>query len=80
MAVEGKVAVEAITSRRCYKPALPLEHAYAQVEKGAGTHFDPEIVRQFLQIPREDFDRVRERYLEDPGGVIEETARPPQYL
>lgn len=39
---------DALVSKRVYKEPWPLEDALAEVERGAGTHFDPEIVRSFL--------------------------------
>ncbi len=39
---------DALTSKRCYKSAMPLEKAYEIIKKEAGTHFDPAIVDAFL--------------------------------
>jgi HD-GYP domain-containing protein (c-di-GMP phosphodiesterase class II) len=38
-------AFDAITSKRCYKDALPLEAALETVRKDSGIHFDPDCVR-----------------------------------
>lgn len=39
---------EALRSKRCYKPALPHDEAVDIIAAGAGTQFDPAVVRVFL--------------------------------
>jgi HD-GYP domain-containing protein (c-di-GMP phosphodiesterase class II) len=39
---------DALTSKRCYKNAWPMEEAAAFLRKGAGTEFDPRCVDAFL--------------------------------
>lgn len=39
---------DALTSKRCYKNAMPLEKAYAIIREESGTHFDPVVVEAFL--------------------------------
>lgn len=39
---------DAITTRRPYKPARPVEHAIAEISGQAGRQFDPEMVEAFL--------------------------------
>ena len=39
---------DALTSRRCYKDAMPLEKAYAIIREESGTHFDPAVVAAFF--------------------------------
>jgi putative nucleotidyltransferase with HDIG domain len=43
-------AFDAMTSDRPYRRALTLGQALAEVERGAGTQFDPEIARVFLEL------------------------------
>ena len=45
-------AFDAMTEDRVYRKALSAETALAEIEKCAGTQFDPEIVRIFLAIMR----------------------------
>lgn len=45
---------DALTTKRSYKPALPVERSLAIVEQEAGKHFDPEVVAAF----RDAFDEV----------------------
>lgn len=39
---------DALTSKRCYKNAMPVEKAYAIIREEAGTHFDPAVVEAFF--------------------------------
>jgi HD-GYP domain-containing protein (c-di-GMP phosphodiesterase class II) len=43
-------AFDAMTSDRPYRQALSREQALAEVERCAGTQFDPEIARIFLEV------------------------------
>ena len=45
-------AFDAMTSERPYRPPVGYEEAAAELERCAGTQFDPEVVRTFLHIPR----------------------------
>ena len=40
---------DALTSRRVYKPAFPIEKAVEILREGAGTQFDPKCVEVFLE-------------------------------
>lgn len=39
---------DALTSKRCYKPAFSLEQSLDIVKAGTGSHFDPKIVQSFM--------------------------------
>ena len=39
---------DALTSKRCYKNAMPLEKAYGIIREESGTHFDPVVVEAFF--------------------------------
>jgi len=41
-------AFDAMISTRAYRPALPLDYALGEVERGAGTQFDPDLAGLFL--------------------------------
>jgi putative nucleotidyltransferase with HDIG domain len=43
-------AFDAMTSDRPYRPALDRDEAVAEVVRCAGTQFDPEVVRVFLEL------------------------------
>ena len=41
---------DAVSQKRCYREAMPLEECFAIIEKGRGTDFDPQIVDVFMDI------------------------------
>jgi putative two-component system response regulator len=43
-------AFSAMTSDRIYRPALPLDRAWAELRAHSGSQFDPEIVEAFEQV------------------------------
>jgi HD-GYP domain-containing protein (c-di-GMP phosphodiesterase class II) len=45
---------DAMTSDRPYRRALPLERALEEIRDGAGTQFDPAVVRSFLELIEDD--------------------------
>ena len=47
-------AFSAMTSDRIYRPAMPVERAWAELRVHAGTQFDPEIVAVFGQVVDEE--------------------------
>lgn len=49
-------AYDAITSERPYQPALAKRRALEELRLGAGTHFDPRVVRAFGSVVAEDDD------------------------
>jgi ribonuclease P protein subunit RPR2 len=59
--------VDAMTSTRPYRPALPLDAALAVLRRESGRQFDPCCVDAFLRLDRR---RVAE-LLEDPDGYPE---------
>jgi HD-GYP domain-containing protein (c-di-GMP phosphodiesterase class II) len=55
---------DALTSRRCYKDAWPLDRATAFLRRGAGTEFDPRCVELFLDQP-EGIAAIMNRFTEE---------------
>ena len=43
---------DAVTSARAYWPAIPQAEAVAMIVDGAGSHFDPEIVKAVIRLHR----------------------------
>lgn len=39
---------DAVSQKRCYRDAMPLDECFAIIERGSGTDFDPELVKIFL--------------------------------
>jgi len=60
-------AFDAMTTDRSYRRALPEAAAVAELERCAGTQFDPEIVRVFV-------DSWREGSLAEAGTELERAA------
>jgi putative two-component system response regulator len=54
---------DALSSKRPYKPAFPLDRCFAIMEEGRGTHFDPRVLDAFLAA-REDVVEVRMEYID----------------
>ena len=57
--IEGRIAAvidvfDALTHERPYKAAWPIEDAVAEIQKCAGTHFDPRVVEAFCELDHTD--------------------------
>ena len=52
---------DALTSKRVYKEAFPVEKAFRILEESSGTHFDPKIVGTFL-AHKEEVRQVLTKY------------------
>lgn len=64
--LEGRITAvgdvfDALSSRRPYKPAFPLEKCYAILKEGRGTHFDPRVLDAFL-ARRDDAVAIQMQY------------------
>lgn len=51
---------DAMTSRRSYRDKLDLEYVMNEIERCKGTQFDPELSDIFLNILKNDFDKIKE--------------------
>ena len=51
---------DAMASKRSYRNALPLDVVKAEIARCSGTQFDPEIVKVFLDILENDYDKIME--------------------
>lgn len=51
---------DAMTTKRSYRNALPLEIVRAEIEKCSGTQFDPKIANVFLDILDHHYDEILE--------------------
>ena len=49
-----------MTTKRTYRNSLPLETVISELEKGKGTQFDPELTDIFLDILKNDYDKIKE--------------------
>ena len=51
---------DAMTSKRPYRNALPKEVVVEEIEKNKGTQFDPKIADAFLDILKDEYDKIEE--------------------
>jgi diguanylate cyclase (GGDEF)-like protein len=52
-------AFDAMTYDRPYSRAIPVASARAEIERCAGTHFDPSVAATFLSLPLECLEELR---------------------
>jgi putative nucleotidyltransferase with HDIG domain len=50
--------LDALTTDRPYRPASPLAVAREMIVEASGSHFDPDVVTAFIEIPDEAFERI----------------------
>lgn len=48
---------DALKEPRCYKEAFPLEDVYEIMQDDAGSHFDPTVIKAFMEI-REEIEKL----------------------
>lgn len=56
---------DAMTSKRTYRNALPLDVVKAEIERCSGTQFDPEIAKIFIDILDNEYfeiEKIQEKY------------------
>jgi response regulator RpfG family c-di-GMP phosphodiesterase len=68
--IEGQIVAvadvfDALTSRRVYKAAFPVDRSVAILKEGAGTQFDAELVELFTSS-LDEVQAIRERYVDRP--------------
>jgi HD-GYP domain-containing protein (c-di-GMP phosphodiesterase class II) len=62
-------AFDAMVSDRVYRRGRSYEDALEELERFAGTQFDPLVVAAFKVVPKEDWEILRERSLNDKQEV-----------
>ena len=58
---------DALSSKRVYKEAMPLEKVLSIMKKDAGTHFDPNLIELFLNN-LDQFLEIKEEYKDDDNA------------
>ena len=58
--------LDAMTSDRPYRAALPFDAARNEIERESGQQFDPDVARIFLQIPEAVWRKIRREATERP--------------
>ena len=56
---------DAITSKRVYKDSIPPEEAFEIIVNGSGTQFDPDIIRNVIEIKQELINYVNNNKKEE---------------
>ncbi|MBQ8568652.1 MAG: HD domain-containing protein [Oscillospiraceae bacterium] len=51
---------DAVSEKRCYRDAMPLEKCFQIISEGIGRDFDPVIAETFLEL-REEITQIREK-------------------
>ncbi len=57
---------DALTSKRPYKEAFPVQKAFGIIEEETGRHFDPDLVEAFFQI-KDEILAIKNNYQDDKG-------------
>lgn len=52
---------DAVSAKRCYRDAMPLEQCFQIIEEGSGVDFDPIIAETFLEM-REKIQGVQKMH------------------
>lgn len=68
-------AFDSMTSDRSYRGARPVEVAVAELRKGAGTQFDPEMVAAFVKALERDPWQPPRKVEAPPADATETTAK-----
>lgn len=73
--IEARIAAiadvfDALTNKRPYKPAWPLEESLAYIQEQSGKHFDPELVKLFLENLPTILD-IKNRYTDETTPLNE---------
>jgi HD-GYP domain-containing protein (c-di-GMP phosphodiesterase class II) len=66
-------ALDAMTSNRPYRAALPFEEALEEIRRCSGSQFDPHIVDVLTSIP---LDELKAAHTRDAGDVMETSPAP----
>ena len=56
---------DAVSAKRCYRDAMPLEKCYNIIKEGRGKDFQPEIVDAFMNV----MQKVEEIYHNENMGT-----------
>ena len=51
---------DAVSQKRCYRDAMPVDQCFEIIEKGSGTDFDPRLTKLFLES-RDEIEQLMER-------------------
>lgn len=60
---------DAVSQRRCYRDAMPIDKCFAIIENGIGTDFDPQLAKIFLESKIEVIQLMQEYDKENHSEV-----------
>ena len=66
---------DALIQLRPYKPAWPVERAIAEMQRAAGSQFDPRVVAAFLAVQSDAEPAAASRAPDEPGCAVEAQAQ-----
>ncbi len=52
-------AFDAITAKRPYKEATTIEFGISEIKNGAGTQFDPNLAKKFIECAKENYEDIK---------------------
>jgi HD-GYP domain-containing protein (c-di-GMP phosphodiesterase class II) len=58
---------DAMSSTRSYRAAMPRAQVLAEIERSAGTQFDPGLAARFVRLDFSEFDRMVQRHALEQG-------------
>jgi len=64
---------DALTTRRCYKPAFGLQASTDMIVKASGAHFDPDVVEAFKKA-HEEFQFILAEFQDKPDSLATEAV------
>ena len=72
--MEGRITAvadvfDALSHKRPYKPAFPLEQCFRMMEEGRGGHFDSRVLDAFF-ARRSDILRIHQEYAETAPAIV----------
>ena len=62
--------LDAMTSDRPYRRALPFAAARSEIERESGRQFDPDVVRVFLAVQEQTWDKIRSDVGRQRGRMV----------
>lgn len=54
-------ALDAMTSHRTYREAIPFDEAVQKIAEASGTQFNPKVIEVFMRIPVEEWESIKNR-------------------
>lgn len=59
---------DAMSSSRTYRPAMDRARVFAEIRKGAGVQFDPDLAARFVTLDFDEYDSMVARHVDQEQG------------